>query len=124
MKRELEQLKNRLQVSQTVWAAKLHVILDLSMEHSFSEVVWLYLCSGGESESSSRNQTGHQPGEQQDLRHGVCVCLCANRMKLLLSALQEKLIVFSSCQFTEQEKKLMEATTEFHHKVDLSVAIL
>lgn len=34
------------------------------------------------------------------------------------------IILFSSCQFTEQEKKLMEATTEFHHKVDFSVEIL
>lgn len=45
-------------------------------------------------------------------------------MKLLLPALMEKLILFFSCQFTEQEKKLMEATSEFHHKVDFSLEIL
>lgn len=36
---------------------------------------------------------------------------------LIVSAAAEAHFVFC-CQFTEQEKKLMEATTEFHHKVN------
>lgn len=76
MKRELEQLKHRLQVRQNVWTVELHVTLHSQIEHSFYEAVWPYLCSGGESESSSRNQIGHQPGEQQNLRHGACVRVC------------------------------------------------
>lgn len=30
----------------------------------------MFLSAGGEQEDDGRNQTGHQPGEEQGLRHG------------------------------------------------------
>lgn len=146
MKRELEQLRNRLQVRQSFWAAAVcgHVVLqetlflwrrvfscvlvqeeslkvraetklDINLESSrifdmvcvcvvtltHKPIIHIY-----DVLFSSRRQFERQHRSCRDsVRHDDCFCSCRSSFFLFC------------CQFTEQERKLMEATTDFHQKV-------
>lgn len=123
MKRELEQLKNRLQVRQNVWAVELRVILQSKLDHCFHEAVHFHLVHVQEETQKVRAETkldiNLESSRISDMvRAFVCVEIDWNDVCTHNCRVGEKLILCFSCQFTEQEKKLMEATSEFHHKVD------
>lgn len=80
MKRELEQLKNRLQVRQNVWAVELRVILQSKLEHCFHEAVHFHLVQ--EETQKVRAETKLDINlESSRISDMVRAFVCANRVK-------------------------------------------